>query len=272
LTAAVARRAGALADVLAGFLLAAGVAPRSVQKALRDAAARVTARRDTRRVTPTASIWTQLSDAVALWFRDPRYVDEHGRALPIPEHGPAPSVDHLLASCVDTPLQPRARELLREHVEIDRHGLWRYVLTEGALRLRDDAIVERLELGLSRMCDNFLFNSTFVAEPEQKNCDRVAAVDAFPVEMLPAFRRRMQRDLALSVYDANDWMTKQQRTHTRGQVCEAGVGVYVFTGPPRDRRETDDGGSAPKRATGTRRRTTRPGVPKRRRKRGSRED
>jgi hypothetical protein len=173
-----------------------------------------------------------------MWFSDARYVDDEGRAIPVPEHGDPPSVDHLLATCIEPGLRSRARTLLKEHVDIDDHCRWRYAMPEGALRLRDDAFAERLQLAIARMYDNFLFNSRFVAAPERKNFDRGAAVSAFPVSMLPALRRCMQRQLALAVYEADAWLIKQQGVRRSGKVCDAGVGVYLFTGPPRPRSST----------------------------------
>lgn len=234
LAAAIGRRAPRMADDLVAFLAAAGLDARVIRRVLRDAAGRVTSR-STGRTVDTADIWTQVSDAVAMWFRDARYVDDDGRALAIAERGPPPSVDHLLTTCVEPRLRERARRLLRDHADVDRRGRWTYTLPEAALRLRDDAIAERLQLAVARLYDNFLFNSRFVAEPQRKNFDRVAAVSAFPVSMLPALRRRMQRQLALAVYDADAWLMKQQRARSHGKVCDAGVGVYLFTGKPRTR-------------------------------------
>lgn len=226
-----------MAGDLATFLTAAGLDPRAIRRAF-DQAARREARRSKGHAVATADVWTQVSDAVGMWFRDARYVDDEGRAIPVPEHGDPPSVDHLLATCIEPGLRSRARTLLKEHVDIDDEGRWRYALPEGALRLRDDAIAERLQLAIARMYDNFLFNSRFVAAPERKNFDRVAAVSAFPVSMLPALRRRMQRQLALAVYEADAWLIKQQGVRRSGKVCDAGVGVYLFTGPPRPRSST----------------------------------
>lgn len=234
LAAAVARRAMHMAEDLAAFLAAAGLDTQGIRQAFTRAADRAASRVDGRPVA-TADVWTQLSDAVAMWFRDARYVDDEGRAVPLSESGEAPSVDHLLTVCVEPALRDRARSLLKQHVDIDPQSRWTYALPEGALRLRDDAIAERLQLAVARMYDNFLFNSGFVAEPEHKNFDRVAAVHAFPVSELPALRRRMRRQLALAVYDADEYLTKQQRTRRTGDVCDAGVGVYLFTGPPRPR-------------------------------------
>lgn len=242
-----------MAEDLAAFLAAAGLDPATIRRAFTVAAGRATSRPDGRALA-AADVWTQLSDAVAMWFRDSRYVDDDGKALPLSEHGEAPSVDHLLSTCVEAQLRNRARSLLKQHVDIDAQGRWIYALPEGALRLRDDAIAERLQLAVARMYHNFLFNSRFVAEPEHKNFDRVAAVHAFPVSKLPALRRRMQRQLALAVYDADNYLTKQQRTRRTGDVCDAGVGVYLFTGAPRPRSVTKPSptrSKTPARASGT---------------------
>jgi hypothetical protein len=261
-----------MADDLAAFLASAGLEPREIRRAFEHAADRASLRAKGRSVA-TADVWTQLSDAVAMWFRDARYVDDEGRGLPLQERGEAPSVEHLLATCVEPPLRARARTLLKEHVDVDSHGRWIYALPEGALRLRDDAIAERLQLAVARMYDNFLFNSRFIAEPERKNFDRVAAVSAFPVSMLPALRRRMQRQLALAVYDADEWLTNQQRASRAGKVCDAGVGVYLFTGHPRARstgKTSKSKKQAPLRtkATSRSRGAARPAAPARVHRRG----
>lgn len=231
---AVSSRAPSMLALVKSFLVSAGMTESDVNEELRAAATRPAAAKLNAEIDE-ALVWTQLSDAVALWYLDERYLDERGRAVAIPEDGPAPSVAHLLESCVDGELRQRARALLKEHVNINDAGLWLYALEDGALRLQGDAVVERLYLAIARTLASFLFNASFTAPADRKNFDRVSAVSEFPVRMLPALRRRMHQRLAIVIRDVDNWITRQSPTQDE-PVCEVAVGAYVFTGDARPRR------------------------------------
>lgn len=242
---AVAMRAPSIIDLVKTFLVSAGMSEAGVLEQLRASADRPADGKLSAEVRE-ARVWTQLSDAVALWHRDERYMDERGHVLAIAEEGPAPSVDHLLESCVDPELRQHARALLKEYVEVDDAGLWWYGLQDGALRLQGDAVVERLYLAIARTLSSFLFNASFAAPAEQKNFDRVAAVSTFPVRMLPALRRRMHQRLAMVIRDVDNWLT-QQAPASDEPVCEVAVGAYVFTGDARPRPRSRGRGTSKSR-------------------------
>lgn len=237
LASAVGSSAQSLVETFAAFLVGAGLEPVRVAEVLRSVAEDVT----TRELVIDAAVpraWSQLSDAVGAWWRDPDYLDVNGRPQALPEFGPAPSVESLLCKWVDPSLRARAKELLRSGgttIRDDGRWTWEDI---GYLRVDGDEGVQRLHMALSGMLATFVDNQIRRRDlPVLKNFDRSAHVSRFPVSMIPELRARAHSRIPLVLHDFDQWMTRVADEHTEGPIATVGITVFVHTAPARERAD-----------------------------------
>lgn len=233
LAASVTAYADELAESIGGFFVAAGVDPAVGAAALERAAKRVR--------TGEASLqanerepWIQLSDAIAMWWRDADYVADDGRPRPLPDTGPAPSLEALFERTVDAPLRAQARDLLRRRAAKERNGVWHYTDDQGTLRLGRKEGVHRLLTGLTGMLRTYLHNQTRgVQPPHLQNFDRTSHVSDFPEAALPELRLKLYKHMQVALEEFDDWMTKMARRHRGGPVVRVSISAFMHAGVPR---------------------------------------
>lgn len=233
LAASVTAYADELAESIGGFFVAAGVDPDVGAAALERAAMRVR--------TGEASLqanerepWIQLSDAIALWWRDAEYVADDGRPRPLPDTGPAPSLEALFERTVDAPLRARARDLLRRRAARERNGVWYYTDDQGTLRLGRKEGVHRLLTGLTGLLRTYLHNQTRgVQPPHLQNFDRTSHVSDFPESALPELRLKLYKHMQVVLEEFDEWMTKMARRHRGGPVVRVCISAFMHAGSPR---------------------------------------
>jgi hypothetical protein len=233
LAASVTSYADELAESIGGFFVAAGVDPAVGAAALERAAKRVR--------TGEASLqanerepWIQLSDAIAMWWRDAEYVTDEGRPRPLPDTGPAPSLEALFERTVDAPLRSRARDLLRRRAAVERDGVWEYTDDQGTLRLGRKEGVHRLLTGLTGLLRTYLHNQTHgVQPPHLQNFDRTSHVSDFPESALPELRLKLYKRMQVVLEEFDEWMTKMARRHHGGPVVRVSIAAFMHAGSPR---------------------------------------
>lgn len=231
LAAAVGNSAVAMAETLAAFFLAAGVSRDEVAAVFRAVGAGVT-EREMQFFTAPSPAWSQLSTAVATWWRDPAYLDDEGRPQALQEHGPAPSVDALLRSCVDAPLRTEAKELLRRSVATVVDGQWTCEEERGFLAVSGNDAVQRLMVAWSGMLATFVDNQIRRRDPPMlKNFDCMAHVPDFPARMIPELRAKIGKRLQMVLHDIDTWMTNAAEARDGGPVAMVGVTAFLHTSP-----------------------------------------
>lgn len=247
LAASVDTHAADLADLLGGFFAAAGLSRERAADIFRCAADRALAGAQHLRVRVDHT-WLQLSDAIVLWWRDPDYVDDSGLPRELPDTGPAPSLDALLARTVDEAHRSEAKDLLRRTVAAEADGIWRYTRHDGVLPVPSGAeSVQRLHLSLSGMLSTFIDNQLRFNDPAfLKNVDAAAHIPAFPVQLIPELRSKLQKRMHLLLDDVDVWMTSAAARHAQGPVALVGISTFMYVSEPRacetvepDRRESD---------------------------------
>lgn len=223
------------ARALAGFFAASGADAEAAASAMEVAAAEL--RAGVAKLPAVSSYpWVQFGDAIALWWRDPEYLDQHGRPRPIPERGPAPSLEDLFARTVDPALWAAGKELLGRTVAVRTGDTWRYVKESAQLPLSGHECAERLLMTTVGMFTTFIDNQTRRADPLiSKNTDSSAHVTMFPAHLIPELRAKIVKRAGGLLEDIDVWMTRQAEGHSEGPVSMVGVSVYVFTGEPRPR-------------------------------------
>lgn len=206
LAASVSAHVDDFAEVIGGFFLAAGVDPKVGAAALERAAQRVRAGQASLQVSEQEA-WLGVSDAIALWWRDPEYVDDAGRPRPLPDHGPAPSLEALFERTVAPVHRVRARELLRRRVATEHDGLWHFVENEAVLRLGAREGVHRFVRGLSGWCRTYLHNQTLVDEPVKlRYFDAATHVANFPRAALPELCARVYKQMRVPLEEFDGYM------------------------------------------------------------------
>jgi hypothetical protein len=224
---------------LGAFLIRAGVSREDVSETFR-ALSEASLHRELRLEPEPPPDWSQISDFVTLWWRDPQYLDERGAPRDLPEYGPAPSVEHLLALTVDPDLHDRAKLVLKRAGIVLRRGLWHFDEDHAHFPLSAEQGVDRLKIATSGMYSNALENLIRRREAtSRKNIDRTALVASYPVELIPELRARVRQRLQLLLEDIDGWMTATSRSRTGGPVALVGVTAFVHTGEPRSREKTE---------------------------------
>lgn len=237
LAAAVSASAAELIESLAAFLLTCGIRKEEVAAALRGAASE-TLQRELKLEPNCVDLWTQLSDAISAWWRDPAYLDEAGEPKDIPETGATPSVDALLDAHVQPSLRADAKVLLGRTAAKAVNGKWRLNDSRGFLSVYGSEAVQRLHVSLSGMLSTFVDNQTRRREPPNvKNFDSMAIVHNFPVEMIPEVRARMASRFPLVMHDIDRWLTATATEHHEGPVANVGVTVFMHSSHARTLRD-----------------------------------
>jgi hypothetical protein len=240
LKAAATEAAATLGEILGAFLIRAGVSPEDVSETFR-ALSEAALHRELRLEPEPPPDWSQISDFVTIWWRDPQYLDERGVPRDLPEYGPAPSVEHLLALTVDPDLHDRAKSVLKRAGIVVRRGLWHFDEDHAHFPLSAEQGVDRLKIATSGMYSNALENLIRQREAtSRKNIDRTALVASYPVELIPELRARVRQRLQLLLEDMDGWMTTTSRSRTGGPVALVGVTAFVHTGEPRSRQTPEN--------------------------------
>lgn len=233
LAASVSAYADELAEAIGGFFVGAGVDPAVGAAALERAAKRVRMGEASLQANEREP-WIQLSDAISIWWRDAEYVNDDGRPRPLPDTGPAPSLEALFERTVDAPLRGKARELLRRRATVERDGVWHYTDDQGTLRLGRKEGVHRLLTGLTGMLRTYLHNQTHgVQPPRLQNFDRTSHVSDFPESALPELRLKLYRQMQVVLEEFDEWMTKIARRHRGGPVVRVSISAFMHAGSPR---------------------------------------
>jgi hypothetical protein len=226
-----------MAETLAAFFLMSGMTKEKTSSVLRAIAA-ATFERELRLESDFSVMGSQLSNAVAAWWRDPTYLNEAGEPADLPEKGPAPSVDALLESHVDSHLRVQAKELLRRTTAQVEDGKWRMEENRGFLRVSDHEAVQQLHLQWSGLLSTFFENQVRRREPAKlKNFDSMAYAQDFPVSMIPALRAKIAKRFPVVMHDIDALLTSGAASDQDGPVATVAVTVFMQTSQPRSRGE-----------------------------------
>lgn len=211
-----------------GILARCGCSPRDMTRIFSEACARVpdalvkAAGRSTRELSDASHILT-------VWFSDPLYLDHDGRPIRLGVHGPAPSLEALVAR-IDPRLDvDEVLRYLRRNHALRKIGT-RYVPKGRALVLRNTRGPDHFRnmRGLLAMLRTLEHNT----RPKRRVpgwFERFAENPAFPASARATFDARLYQHgmKFLRAMDAD--MHRQELRRKQGEpVVRIGVGVYRF--------------------------------------------
>lgn len=229
LAASVTAFANEFAEVVGGFFLSAGVSGEVGAAALERAAARVRSGEASLDVEEDEP-WVQLTDAIALWWRDPDYVNEDGSPRPLPDTGPAPSLEALFERTVDRAVRPRARVLLRQRAALEQDGLWHYLEDQNVLRLGGEEGAHRLVSGIAGWMRTYVENQLLVEEPPHlRKFDAAAHVSNFPVAVMPELCAKLYKRVPPLLQEFDALMTSTAQRGDPGPMARVSIVTFMHT-------------------------------------------
>jgi hypothetical protein len=253
---AVRTAASALGEMVGAFFRQAGMSKEEVAatfEQLRDASLA----RDLEIEANSKAVWRQTADAVTLWWRDPQYLDDEALPRPLPESGPAPSVESLIAATVSPEQRVEAKALLRRTCVTELDGLWRYCEEDtGLLRLSAEHGVDRLMLCMGGMLTTYLDNALRRRDLQiTKNFDQTALVQEFPLALVPELRVKLMKRLMVELQSVDEVLSAGVRRGGVGPVAMVGVTMFMHVSEPKPRSKRSPDGDAD--TTGNTRRAAR---------------
>lgn len=245
---AVAAAASMLGEVFGAFCIKAGLTREQVAATFQELSQAALARE--LRIEPDVRhVWHQVGDAVTLWWRDADYVGEDGNPRDLPEYGPAPSIESLLAASVDLELRSEAKVLLRRWAVTERNGFWHFEEDNGFLRVSGDHGIERLLNNMSGMLTTYLDNQVRRRDlPVTKNFDRTALVRSYPIALVPELRAKLMKRLQVDLQAVDELLITGEKEDVEGPVAMVGVTMFMHVSAPRLRAKRPNAASSGARA------------------------
>lgn len=176
-----------------------------------------------------------LGSILHRWFKNPKYLDDDARPVPIRARGKSPSIEALFRE----EGRPDYFEPGLEHmravgmVNYDRRGGY-LPTTEWALhRTLTPEMVGNLALTIDRMVSTLISNSTSKRKSAVRLIERTALVLDLPRTKLPEFKTFAQEQGGAFVSTMNDWLENRRKGDNgnrakRHQTISAGIHVLAF--------------------------------------------
>lgn len=176
-----------------------------------------------------------LGSALALWFRDSRFLDPRGLPKPLKAFGKSSSVEALLrAASINRNTRDSVR-FLADSGLLSLVSNSRYLPTDRSARLSDidSYFIEHISQGLVKLVETAYFNFT----PKGKKkplLQRAASVRELPKKYKSAFREYVNQQGNAFVTNIDDWMeariprAKNKANKKSAKPATISAGVYAF--------------------------------------------
>ena len=182
---------------------------------------------------PPASDSTLLGSALAIWFRDSRFVTKYGSPQPLRPFGAAPSVQHLLQLAG---LKTKTREAVKRLIQTktlkrNKNGL--YVPWGRSARMTnlDSYLAEHIAHGVIRLVETAHFNFTKIGK-RHPLLHRSAAARQLPAKLKPKFREFVNEQGNDFVTAVDDWLEAHSipagKRNSRNAKAAIQAGIYTF--------------------------------------------
>jgi hypothetical protein len=178
----------------------------------------------------SGSIWVQLGEAAAHWWRELEYLTPRGLPRALPECGPEPSIEGLLSRYVDRTHLERAKQILRDSVIVRADGRWQVRNEVRGVRVVGYESVGRLRVNVAGLLRTFTTNRSLRKAGGVGNIDLSATHPAFPTARLPELRERIRQIAATCADDADGTLRRTARGGT-GPFSEVGLTLYLYDFP-----------------------------------------
>jgi len=176
-----------------------------------------------------------LGSALALWFRDSRFLDRAGLPKALKAYGRSPSVESLLRAASIRRNTKASVTFLAKSGLLSPTGHGKYIPTNRSARLPaiDGYFVEHISQGLMKLVETAYFNFTPKGK-QQPLLQRAASVRELPRKYKAAFREYVNQQGNSFVTNIDDWMearVPRSRRASKAKVAKhasIAAGVYAF--------------------------------------------
>jgi len=201
------------------------------------ASARTEARKKLQALSPDRA---QSIDLVLLgsilhrWNRNPRYLDEDARPLPIRATGRAPSVEALFRSENREGYFKQGLQDMRRAGFVRRNRSGHYLPRNDSILLHTltPEMVANLALSIDRLVTTLLHNTASSRRSDERLIERNALVTDLPKERLKEFVLFSREQGAALVSTMNDWLEirrqRERRSRARSNRGTVSAGIHVF--------------------------------------------
>lgn len=176
-----------------------------------------------------------LGSALALWFRDSRFLDQSGLPRPLRAYGRSPSVESLLRTAeIRRNTKESVRFLLESGLVVkSRNG--KCIPTNRSARIpkTDAYFVEHIAQGVMKLVQTAHFNFT-PAGMQQPLLQRAASIRRLPRKHKAAFREYVNQQGNAFITNIDDWLEaramreKQSAASSKSKSSATSAGVYAF--------------------------------------------
>lgn len=170
--------------------------------------------------------------ALAIWFRDPRFVDHEGNPRPLRVHGRSPSVEALLRAAGVRRNSTQTASQLVDAKLLKPVAKNRYVPSGRSAKITsiDTYLAEHIANGVLRLLETAHFNFTRIGKREPL-LQRASSVRNLPKRLKGEFREYVNEQGNAFVTNVDDWLEARCVRGSRGKsraIRVAHAGAYAF--------------------------------------------
>lgn len=168
-------------------------------------------------------------DLLAVWHRDARFLDNHGKPRALSLKG-SPSLRELFANHLPNERSEGLAERLTKEGVIRRAGNNGWLPRKRTLIVNSDSSSALLRLPgqIDAFLSTLLHNGQ-AKEVAARRLERTVFVDRFPVEMLAAFDQHTQRLGGQLIDEMDNWLLRRENALPgTDSSLRVGVGVFAF--------------------------------------------
>jgi hypothetical protein len=177
-----------------------------------------------------------LGSVLHRWNRNPKYLDQEARPLPIRSTGKAPSVEALFRAEKRLRYFKQGLQDMRRAGLVSHNGRGLYLPRNDSILLHTltPEMVANLSLSVNRLVTTLLHNTAANRRSDERLIERNALVTDLPREKLNEFIVFARQQGAALVSTMNDWLenrrcdSKDTRPRSRKRKISAGIHVFAF--------------------------------------------
>lgn len=185
-------------------------------------------------VIPTSKDSAVLGTALAIWFRDPRFVDKAGHPRALRAHGRSPSVEALLrAAGIRRNLTSAVNQLIDAKL-LKPTANRRYVPSGRSAKITDfdSYLAEHIANGVLRLVETAHANFTRVGK-RAPLLQRASSVRNLPSNLKAKFREYVNEQGNAFVTNIDDWLEARcvrnpQKQERAARIAHAGVYAFAY--------------------------------------------
>lgn len=224
-----------LFTALALVLRQQGIPSAEIRAVCLEAASKADSATKRPRPIPPSKDSALLGTALALWFRDSRFLDQIGLPRPLRAYGRSPSVESLLRAAEIRRNTKESVQFLLESGLIVKSRNGKCIPTNRSARIprTDDYFIEHIAQGVMKLLQTAHFNFT-PAGIQRPLLQRAASIRRLPRKHKAAFREYVNQQGNAFITNIDDWLEaramreKQGVPSSKPKSRATSAGVYAF--------------------------------------------